>query len=116
MTYLIDTCVLSECVKKIPSPTINRWFNQQQPERYKKLQGWLHTIEIKFYLRILPINDNILTRWAKLSAYAELQGKKLAVMDGLIAATALESNLKLVTRNTSDFEYTGVEIINPWNL
>jgi len=139
MSYLLDTCVLSECVKKLPNLLINQWFNQQlpeqlflsgitlaelrkgiykiessQPERHKKLQDWLHTIEVKFYLRILPVNSNVLNIWAKLSADAELQGKKLAVMDSLIAATALEFNLVLVTRNSSDFEYTSVKQMNPW--
>jgi predicted nucleic acid-binding protein len=138
MNYLIDTCVLSECVKQRPNPLIAQWFNQQQveqlfissitlaelkkgiykieysqPERCKKLQDWLHKIEVKFYLRILPVHDCVLSTWAKLSANAELQGKKLAVMDGLIAATALESNLILVTRNLRDFEYTGVQLLNP---
>lgn len=141
MSYLLDTCVLSECVKKQPNPLISQWMNQQlpaqlflssitiaelrkgiykiefsQPERYKKLQDWLQTIELKFHLRILPINNAVLNTWAKISAEAELQGKKLAVMDSLIAATTLESNLILVTRNISDFEYTNVPLINPWQL
>lgn len=139
MNYLIDTCVLSECVKKTPNNLVVQWFNQHkpeqlfissitlaelrkgiykiqsiQPERYKKLQIWLNTIEIKFYLRVLPINDNVLNRWAKISAQAELKGKKLAIMDSLIAATALEFNLGLVTRNIDDFEYTGIQLLNPW--
>jgi predicted nucleic acid-binding protein len=141
MSYLIDTCVLSECVKKSPNPLIAQWFNQQQteqlfissltlaelkkgiykieysqPERYKKLQDWLYKIEMKFYLRLLPVNDPVLSTWAKLSANAELHGKKLAVIDSLIAATALEFKLSLVTRNTRDFEYTGVKLLNPWEL
>ncbi len=33
MNYLIDTCVLSECVKKTPNPLVAEWFNQQQPEQ-----------------------------------------------------------------------------------
>jgi toxin FitB len=139
MSYLLDTCVLSECVKKQPNPLVCQWINQQspmqlflssitiaelrkgiykiefsQPERYKKLQDWLQTIELKFHLRILPINDMVLDTWAKISAQAELQGKKLTIMDSLIAATALQSNLILVTRNVNDFEYTSVQLINLW--
>ncbi len=141
MSHLLDTCVLSECVKKQPNPFVSQWMNQQppaqlflsnitiaelrkgiykielsQPERHKKLQDWLQTIELKFHLRILPVNDRVLSTWAKISADAELQGKKLAVMDSLIAATALEFNLVLVTRNSSDFEHTGVPLFNPWQL
>ena len=139
MNCLIDTCALSECVKKAPNPHVVQWFNKQrfeclflsaitiaelkkgiyklqfsQPERAQKLHHWLQTIEAKFYLRVLPISDDVLTRWASISAYAECQGKKLAVMDSLIASTALQHDLVLVTRNVNDFEPTGVRILNPW--
>ncbi|QOV23633.1 type II toxin-antitoxin system VapC family toxin [Anabaenopsis elenkinii] len=139
MTYLIDTCIMSEFVKKVSNPQVSQWFNQQsieqlflssltiaeikkgiykiqnsQPERYKKLKIWLQKVEMEFYSRILPINDEILDSWAKFSANAELQGKKLAVMDSLIAATAHDHKLILVTRNVDDFQMTPVKIINPY--
>ncbi|MCX6227566.1 MAG: type II toxin-antitoxin system VapC family toxin, partial [Bacteroidia bacterium] len=113
MNYLIDTCVLSECVKKTPDLLVAEWFNLQQPEqlflssltlaeikkglykikftqpeRFQKLEQWLNTVEIKFLHRVLPITDDILDKWAEISANAELQGQTLAVMDSLIAATA----------------------------
>jgi hypothetical protein len=139
MNYLIDTCVLSECVKKAPSPLVAQWFNEQQPaqlflssitiaeikkglykikstqpERFQKLEQWLNTIEVKFFHRILPITEEVLDKWAEISANAELQGNKLAVMDSLIAATAHQHQLTLVTRNVDDFKMTPVEIINPY--
>lgn len=139
MNYLVDTCVLSECVKKVPNPNVIHWFNEQhperlflsvitiaelkkgiyklqlsQPERANKLQHWLQKIEVKFYLRILPITDDVLTRWASITAHAEDQGKKLAVLDSLIASTAIQHDLVLVTRNIDDFSPTGVPILNPW--
>jgi hypothetical protein len=87
-----------------------------QPERYQKLKIWLQKVEIEFYSRVLPIHDDILDNWAKFSANAELKGKKLAVMDSLIAATAHYHKLTLVTRNIDDFKMTQVKIINPYNL
>jgi hypothetical protein len=130
---------MSEFVKKVSNPQVSQWFNQQsieqlflssltiaeikkgiykiqnsQPERYKKLKIWLQKVEMEFYSRILPINDEILDSWAKFSANAELQGKKLAVMDSLIAATAHDHKLILVTRNVDDFQMTPVKIINPF--
>ena len=87
-----------------------------QPERYQKLKIWLQKVEIEFYSRVLPIHDDILDNWAKFSANAELKGKKLAVMDSLIAATAHYHKLTLVTRNIDDFKMTPVKIINPYNL
>ena len=140
MNYLIDTCVLSECVKKTPDLLVAEWFNQQQPEqlflssltlaeikkglykikftqpeRFQKLEQWLITVEIKFLHRVLPITDDILDKWAEISANAELQGQTLAVMDSLIAATAHHHQLTVVTRNINDFKSTPVKLINPYN-
>ena len=139
MTYLIDTCIMSEFVKKIPNPQVSEWFNQQsleqlflsiitiaeikkgiykiqdsQPKRYQKLKIWLQEVEIEFFSQILPINDDILDNWAKFSAFAELKGRKFAVMDSLIAATAHHYKLTLVTRNVNDFQLTPVKILNPY--
>lgn len=139
MKYLIDTCVLSECIKRTPNFLVAEWFNDQeptrlylssitiaeikkglykiqttQPDRFNKLENWLFAVEEKFNRRILPITENILDKWAEISADAELNGEKLAVMDSLIAATAYEHKLTLVTRNVDDFKRTPIEIINPY--
>lgn len=139
MKYLIDTCVLSECIKRTPNSLVAQWFNDQeptrlylssitiaeikkglykiqttQPDRFDKLENWLFSVEEKFNRRILPITENILDKWAEISANAELNGGKLAVMDSLIAATAYEHKLILVTRNVDDFKRTPIEIINPY--
>jgi hypothetical protein len=139
MSYLIDTCVLSEFVKKTPSDLVAQWFNQQQPEqlfissiaigeikkglykiratqpeRFQVLKQWLDKLEIKFSGRILPLTDDVLDDWAEISAQAELQGRKLSVMDSLIAATAHRHNLVLVTRNVEDFNTPSIKVVNPY--
>jgi predicted nucleic acid-binding protein len=139
MNYLIDTCVISECVKKKPDVNVSNWFNHQQqtqlflsavsiaeikkgiyksklsqPERAVKLQNWLNTLELEFSQRILPMSADVLEQWAKLSALTEIQGNHLAVMDSLIAATACCYDLTLVTRNTKDFKHCELELINPF--
>ncbi len=139
MSYLIDTCVLSELVKKTPSKAVAQWFNQQQPEelflssialaeikkglykiravqpeRFQTLMQWLSKLEIKFAGRVLPVTDEVLEDWAAISADAELQGRKLAVMDSLIAATAHCHKLVLVTRNVDDFKIASIKVINPY--
>jgi len=50
----------------------------------------------------------------ELRANARRSGRTLAVMDTLLAATALNHGLVLLTRNTSDFEKTSVQPYNPW--
>lgn len=139
MSYLIDTCVLSELVKKTPSEAVVQWFNQQQseelflssiavaeikkglykiratqPVRFQTLMQWLGKLEVKFAGRVLPITDAVLDDWAEISALAELQGRKLAVMDSLIAATAHRHKLVLVTRNVNDFKTVSIQVINPY--
>lgn len=138
MKYLLDTCVISECIKRQPDALVKNWFNQHaqeslflsvitiaeikkgiykkrpvQPERALKLQQWLNTLEVDFSGRILSV-DVVLEQWAIISAAMEGQGKTLAVMDSLIAATALHHGLVLVTRNVEDFEGLALEIVNPF--
>jgi len=118
MSYLIDTCVISEFVKKKPNILVRNWFNHQQqsqllisaisiaeikkgiykikpaqPERALKLQNWLDMLELSFSQRVLPINADVLEQWAQLSASMERQGNTLPVMDSLIAATAYHYEL-----------------------
>jgi predicted nucleic acid-binding protein len=139
MNYLIDTCVLSELVKKQPCEQVADWFNLQQPEqlfissitlaeikkglykiktsqpeRFQTLMRWYVTVESKFAGRILPVSEAVLDDWAGISAMAELQGRTLAVMDSLIAATAHRHQLALVTRNVDDFKMISLQIVNPY--
>ena len=53
-------------------------------------------------------------RWAQMAGHLEERGRPLPVIDSLIAATALEHGLTVVTRNEADFEPTGVKILNLW--
>ena len=125
--------------QKIPDPTVEQWFNRQQPEqlflssvsiaeirkglhkirlarpeRHQLLLKWLDKLVSKFSRQILPLTDDVLENWAQLSAEAELRGRKLAVMDALIAATATRHQLTLVTRNVDDFIIPGLLVTNPY--
>ena len=59
--------------------------------------------------RIIPITTEVCERWATLNV-----PDPVPVIDGLLAATALERDLVLVTRNTADVERTGVAVVNPF--
>jgi toxin FitB len=140
MSYLLDTCVISESIKKNPDVDAVSWINAQspdglflsvvsiaeikkgiykikpsQPQKAVLLQIWLNAIELEFPQRILPLSSDVLEQWARLSAQTEMQGNKLAVMDSLIAATASSYGLALVTRNTEDFKHCGLKLLNPFS-
>jgi hypothetical protein len=140
MNYLLDTCVLSEYVKKKPNFQVIQWLDEQnedslfisiltiaelkkgiikikksQASRYQKLNNWLLKIEQRFAGRILPLNKNILDTWATICGESEAKGKKLPIMDSLIASTATQHNLIIVTRNIDDFKFSSNQLFNPWD-
>ena len=80
------------------------------------LQDWLD-IEVRSWFagRILPVTEAIAERWGHLAAAAKQKGMTLAVVDGVIAATALHHELTVVTRNVKDFAGLGTDVFNPWD-
>jgi predicted nucleic acid-binding protein len=69
---------------------------------------------LRFEGRILPAGHEVANRWGQITGALALKGSPLAVIDGLLAATALHHNLTLVTRNTRDVSLTGVQAFDPW--
>jgi predicted nucleic acid-binding protein len=65
--------------------------------------------------RILPVTEAIADRWGVLEGRRLLAGRPLGAADGMIAATALEHDLTIVTRNVKDFADLGVDLLNPWD-
>jgi predicted nucleic acid-binding protein len=77
------------------------------------LLDWLEVELPNYFLgRLLAVDAHTADRWGRLLASA---GRPLPAVDSLLAATALQHDLTLVTRNTADFAGTGVRLINPWN-
>lgn len=131
MSYLLDTCILSELRKTRCDPAMAAWMSAIQPDeaflsvltlgeirrgielhRLKDakaagaLERWLTGLETHYADRILPITAAIADRWGRLSIRQPL---------GLIAATALEHRLTVVTRNVEDFKRSGVSLLNPFD-
>ncbi len=138
MTYLLDTCVISEFTRRQPNERVVRWLSEaeeatlylsvlsigeiqhgierlEDSPRKEELRRWLvNDLLLRFEGRILPLETRILLRWGELIGKMEREGKKLPVMDGLLAATASTHDLILVTRNTADFVHTSIRLFNPW--
>lgn len=138
MKFLLDTCFISELIKKEPNPQVLLWLENQDetalylsvltigelqkgisklPEGPKKseLQGWVsNDLVARFEGRLLSIDAEAAAAWGRLLGTAERQGKKLPVMDSLIAATAITHNLTVVTRNNRDLERCQAKVFNPW--
>ena len=136
--YLVDTNVISEFVKTSPSPSVTLWFQNAVPDtlfasvmtigeirldienlpagkRRTDLESWLETgLPAWFATNLLPVTPAIAHRWGKLTIQAKRKGMMLSTADGLIAATALEHDLMLVTRNIKDFLDLGLTVVNPW--
>lgn len=138
MNYLLDTCVISELVAKRPDPQVIEWINRTeetrlylsvitigeirkgieklaQSRRRTALEEWLKDqLVVRFGGRILSIGLEVMLRWGQLTGYLESAGHPMSALDSLIAATSLQGNLKLVTRNEEDFKYARVPFFNPW--
>jgi predicted nucleic acid-binding protein len=135
MSYLVDTNVLSELRRKSPHPAVTGWFENRPAltlylsvltigeirkgieklpasSRQLALRDWLQVDLPAFFAgRILSIDANVADRWGRLVAAA---GRPIAAIDSLLAATAIEHDLTLVTRNIKDFQPLPVRIIDPW--
>lgn len=138
MSWLLDTCVISEVRKKVPSQKVMAWLGQQEESglflsaitigelhkgavrladatRRAQLLDWIHQeLTARFHQRILPLDATAAIRWGDLMAAAENRGHPVPTLDSLIAATAITHGLTVVTRNTTDLIHTGVANFNPW--
>ena len=137
MNYLLDTCLLSEFMKPQENRGVINWFKAQDDEtlyisvlaigeirkgikklgatkRSDELRTWLDSVVFRFDSRILAFDISMANRWGDLIANLESKGRPMPVIDSLMAATALEHNLTIVTRNEDDFEPTGAKVLNLW--
>ncbi len=81
-----------------------------------QLEKWLETdLRSRFANRLLPINGEIAELWGAMAGQAQLKGIPLAIIDGLLAATAKHYDLTVVTRNVKDFSVWGIPVANPWH-
>ena len=136
--FLLDTNCISELVRPKPDAQVIEWMDAAdeatlylsvltigeirkgvaglaQGKRRVRLERWIEVdLQARFAGRIVPIDAPIADRWGSIAAEARRRGKALAVIDGLLAATALHHDLTLVSRNVSDFAIAQVPVLSPW--
>ena len=139
MKFLLDTCLISEMVKREPNSKVVSWLSECDEQnlylsvliigelqkgvsklpaglRRENLQSWIeHDLTDRFKGRILELGMETASTWGQLVGEAEQRGEKLPVMDSLIAATAATHGLCVVTRNTRDLERCQAKVFNPWD-
>jgi predicted nucleic acid-binding protein len=133
--WLLDTMVVSELRKKTPDAAVISWLTTVPQERLylsvatlseiqrgiaqqgskdnlfaARLQRWLDTLKKNYADRILPITPEIACQWGELTAAAGHDG-----VDVIIAATAMQHGLTVVTRNERHFRPFGVAVHNPYS-
>lgn len=136
MSFLIDTNIISE-VRKGPrcNPNVAAWYGsikdgdlylsvlvlgeirrgieaarRRDPEKARALESWLAEVETAFGERILPIDGKVADAWGRMSAQ-----RPVPAVDALLAATAREHRLTLVTRNDADVAGLGAQVMNPFD-
>jgi len=134
VTYLVDANVLSEPTKPVPISKVVDWLRANEenlvvdsiilgelcvgifalPRGRKRtqLERWFG--DVVQTIDCLPWDATISRRWAKLVVDLKQQGNELPLLDSMIAATALQHDLTVATRNTRDFNKTGVKVLDPF--
>jgi predicted nucleic acid-binding protein len=135
VTYLLDTNVLSETRKRRCNPGVTDWVSTTPPERLHLsaltigeiergitrlvergdqrqaavLGEWLDDVVHTFGARVLPVTVPVARQWGRQGA-----ARPVPTVDALLAATAQVHGWTMVTRNTQDFEHTGIRLLNPF--
>ena len=136
--FLLDTCVVSEATRARASTRVLDWLQARGIDklfisvvtiaeleqgiahlgggaRARKVETWLNdSILTQFESRTLDVDIRVARRWGRALGAAKRAGRPLSAVDGIIAATAIEHDLTLVTRNVTDFRDFDLRIVNPW--
>lgn len=134
---LLDTCVVSEAMQAQPAPAVLSWIASlheadvwlpspvvgelrsgisrlDDGAKRAALELWFEQLGARFAGRILAFDEHTALAWGTLTARLSREGRRLPVMDGLIAALTLQHAAVLATRNVADFRAAGVETVDPW--
>ncbi len=138
MNWLLDTCVVLELARPRPKASVVSWVLERDEDelflsvitigelekgiarlpdspRRVTLERWVRReLAERFPDRLLAVDAGVAARWGALVGASEARGQPLPVIDSLIAATGLQHDLTVVTRNTDDLERCGARCFDPW--
>ena len=137
--WLLDTNVVAELASPRGEARVHAWAASQDESRlylsiltlgeYEKglhnlpitssarprIAAALDALEVRFAGRLLSVSDAVIRRWGTISgAVKRATGHSPPVIDTMLAATAIEHDLYLVTRNVRDVQHSGAAVFNPW--
>jgi predicted nucleic acid-binding protein len=134
---VLDTNVVSELMKASPAPSVERWFLHHEDEvvlssvavaelayGIRKLDAGARRDALALQLdawreryggRCLAFGLVAAGLYGELMAAARRAGRPMSIPDGQLAAQVREHGATLATRNGSDFQASGVRIVNPWD-
>jgi toxin FitB len=138
LSYLLDTCALSEFARQAPAASLVNWMHTQPEDelftsaivlgelargvallddgpKKRRLNAWLHSdLRARFRGRILEVSGEVALKWGEVSGEAARRGVTVSMADGLIGATAIIHSLTVITRNVTDLAATGALVLSPW--
>ena len=137
MKFLLDTNAISEPTRRAPDRGFLGWLQDRNAEelstsvlvvgelrrgarnlapgsRRTDIEAWLAQCITEFGDRVLPIDIGVAAVWADVTIQHRQAGRVVGAVDELLAATAIASNLTLVTRNLRDFQHSGCKLLCPW--
>jgi predicted nucleic acid-binding protein len=134
VTFVVDTNILSEPTKKLPAPTVIDWLREHETDlvvtpivlgelefgilsmpagRWRtSLMRWFADVISR--LRVLELDRDTARVWAGLLASLRRKGRSMPFKDSLVAASALQYDFTIATRNTDDYRNAGVRVVNPF--
>ena len=137
--WLLDTNVIAALINPNGAPSVKQWAAMQPEDRLfisvltlGEYDKGIHNLpvehsdrsrylaardalEARFKGRVLSVDDAVVRRWGVISGTVKRDvGAAPSVIDTLLAATAIENRMFLVTRNVKDVQHSGAAVFNPW--